>query len=152
MKQLLIVRHAEAEPNAASDIKRNLTDYGKTQALKLKNSLMLASFEPDFVYVSTSNRTIQTLEILDFKCPHQADLSFYTFNNIVDIINWLESVPDHLRCVVLVGHNPIVSNLASYFVKSIHNLSTSNAVSITFDTNSWQFVTACPIFNVTSFA
>ena len=66
MHTLLLMRHAQAAPMAATDHDRPLTAYGRRQAHEM--GLQLAGRKIDLAMVSSARRTQQTFEELAVDC------------------------------------------------------------------------------------
>ena len=62
MHTLLLMRHAQAAPMAATDHDRPLTAYGRRQAHEM--GLQLADRRIDLAMVSSARRTQQTLSLI----------------------------------------------------------------------------------------
>lgn len=60
MRQLILLRHGEARPRAASDLERELTDAGRAAAAEAGRVLQRAGVRPDVALVSPAVRTRQT--------------------------------------------------------------------------------------------
>lgn len=115
-QQLILLRHAQAISHLSIDDKeRPLTEKGQRQASQIANVLAQHDVRQHSVYVSPSKRTLQTAQVI---CQH---LSLPTQQvNVVkeiyeatteDIFNVLENIPDTIRKVVLIGHNPALTEV-----------------------------------------
>jgi phosphohistidine phosphatase SixA len=121
--QLVIMRHGEAEAFVDSDKNRQLTSYGREQAVKA--GACLADFKFDFqqLWVSPYIRAQQTAEwvlssLLDQ--TSQADLMQKTLailtpdNNPSTVISALET--SDVERLLIVSHQPLVSHLIASLV------------------------------------
>lgn len=136
--QLLIVRHGEAEPSAASDDVRNLTSRGRDMTSALAQALIKKSFKPTQIWASPLVRAQQTAAIL------KQQLSF-----AADIRECSAAVPegDARQCVellqresadeiiLLTSHQPFVTGLIGWlchaslqFDSNVPTLTTSAAI------------------------
>lgn len=132
MKHLLIMRHAEAgnsmNPNLR-DFDRPLTAHGQNQCATQRQRLIAEHLIPDLILHSSALRTQQTAQLV---APHQdskliASDDLYnghghhpngSYQNYLDIA---ATIGGNSRCLLLIGHNPVISALASY----LHGLSAS---------------------------
>jgi phosphohistidine phosphatase len=144
MKQIILMRHAEAEPErkSASDFERALTDTGRsmarvTAALLRENGIRLCR-----IIASSAARTTQTAEIVqaefDLLSPlilrdelYHADASLY-------LSVAAEEAQDDDSCVLIVGHNPGMAELM--MACSLRSLSVPPSTAAVFDTDipQWQ--------------
>jgi len=111
MNRIVILRHAKTEKLAETDKVRRLTERGHEQAKQCAKWIATLPFEIDSAIVSTATRTTQTWEELNLTCP-------VTFSD--DVYNasaeeWVHLIRDYAQdtqTLLLVGHNPDVSDLA----------------------------------------
>jgi phosphohistidine phosphatase len=127
MKTLYIIRHAEAEDLFGQpDSFRPLTERGNLQALALGNHLGQL---PTNWIVSPA---ILHLE----KRIYNAELS--------DLLEVIELLPTEWNDVVLVGHNPGVSNLSQFLTGMQHPFKKGAVVKIELDITEWnQLIQGC---------
>lgn len=66
MKKLVLIRHAEAEPETGniSDFDRNLTAAGKKDAAKMAAVLLNNTVAPEIMICSPAARALETAHIL----------------------------------------------------------------------------------------
>lgn len=117
-KILLVLRHGEAYFNAEgeTDFERGLTDYGKNQLLRLKELFAKTGLKVTMILSSSSKRTRQTSEIISSfadSCIMEFRDEMYEAKSSV-ILDLLSKVNDKYNCILLVGHNPGLSELVSY--------------------------------------
>jgi phosphohistidine phosphatase len=112
------MRHAKAEPYAASDHARRLTDRGIASARDVGRYLRDKGLSPDYVAVSSATRTRQTWaaasESLDVA---EDDVSFddALFTGSADVVvEVLHASPADAATVMFVGHNPSAAYLCHY--------------------------------------
>ena len=117
MKQLSIVRHAHAEHfTQHSDFDRVLTEAGRAEACLAAADARYAIAVPDLILSSPAARTLETARIFAeiFGIAAEAivtDHSIYCASSR-DLLTMLEKLDDSFRNVMLVGHNPDVTELA----------------------------------------
>lgn len=119
-RRLILMRHAKAEPYAASDHERALTDRGAQSAIDAGRHLAAAGFVPDHVLVSSAARAVATWQAVAQALPPQATVDVtvdeVVYNGSPDVvIDALRGVPAGVRVLMFVGHNPTVGDLAQRF-------------------------------------
>jgi phosphohistidine phosphatase len=110
MRQLLLLRHAKSSPAEPrqDDRDRPLSDAGRRAAAAMRAVMADLGLSPDLVLVSTSRRTMETLELLepwpDTPLVEPLDeLYLATPSAIRSVLN---GVAETVRSVLLIGHNP----------------------------------------------
>ncbi len=140
-KDLYIIRHGMAESGDGDDFKRKLTDSGRGKVTRL--ALLLSSREImfDFALYSTAERCKETFEILqaqDLIKEKTGKPSIYQAGHasLLQMIYGLN--PSH-NSVLLVGHNPGVSQLQGYLSGDLSlMLSPGMMVHIRFEGLDWK--------------
>ena len=117
MKYLTLIRHAEAaQPFGVSDFDRALSSYGAEKAPILGRRLEQQGFMPDVVYVSPAARTQETAKILCYEIGFPVeDLSLQDSiyrASLKQLMLLLQDVEEDCEHLMLVGHNPALSDLA----------------------------------------
>ena len=144
MKTLYLVRHAKSSwkyPNL-DDFERPLNKRGRKSAPFMGTILKKLKVAPDLILSSPANRASMTARIIADKIGYPLDKiryseSIYEFsaNALIDIIEQLE---DGVDKVMLVGHNPALTDLANYIGdKPISNIPTSGVFCADLDIPSW---------------
>ncbi|MBL4583350.1 MAG: histidine phosphatase family protein [Pseudomonadales bacterium] len=128
MKQLILVRHAKAGWGAtgAPDIDRALSNQGEIDAKTMAGRMILRiSFSPpkvpqrlDRIICSPAKRTQSTARAIAANANYpvaniELDKNLY----LADLDTWLETIqclPDELQFVVMVGHNPAITELVNH--------------------------------------
>lgn len=113
-RQLLVLRHAKAEPVAASDHDRVLTRRGRADAAAVGRWIAELGLAPDYVVVSSAARTEETWAEVAAEAGLTSevvsDQSLYGAGTDA-ALEILRSVPADARSVMLVGHNPTMAYL-----------------------------------------
>ena len=121
-RRLIVIRHAKAEPYAATDHDRALTERGLREATAAGEYLAGQGFVPDHAVVSSALRTVATWERVAQECgwtlEPELDRSVYAGSADV-VLDKLRTAPEDASTVLLVGHNPAVSYL-------VHDLDDGN--------------------------
>lgn len=108
------MRHAKAEPYATTDHDRRLSDRGQDDARSAGRHLRDTGLVPDHAVVSTSERTRMTWDGVasETECGEVARFDGAVYGGGPDaIMEALQVSPDGCRTVLLVGHNPTVTDL-----------------------------------------
>jgi phosphohistidine phosphatase len=120
MKRLLLLRHAHAEPADAGteDIDRHLSLRGRNEALAAADRIARAGLQCDALLVSPALRTRETATIvaaeLDLPLPLTIEPEFYP-GDPATLLRPLSRCPAGYATIMIVGHNPGISELAQRF-------------------------------------
>jgi len=120
MKRLLLLRHAHADAARAGveDFDRPLSARGRIEALNAARCIAAAGLRCDALLVSPAARTRQTATIvaaeLDIAEPPRFDAAVYLGSGAA-LLTALQQCPKPLETLLLVGHNPGLSELAQHF-------------------------------------
>jgi len=112
-----LLRHAIAENNAATDSARDLTAQGLEQARSVAEKFHQRSPLMDKILCSPYNRAQQTAFAIMPLFPDIAlstDASITPDGDVYDVLESIERL--ELQHVLLVSHNPFLSNLLSVMV------------------------------------
>jgi phosphohistidine phosphatase len=113
-RRLILLRHAHAE-EGRDDFARRLTDAGRRAARQAGQALALARFQPELVLTSPAPRARETAELVAGECGYEsaprADQTLY-LGEPRAVLTVLRALPETLSRVLLVGHNPTLSELA----------------------------------------
>lgn len=113
-RRLIVMRHAKAEPYAASDQARALTDRGRAQAAAAGRHLAETGAAPDYVVVSPAARSVGTWEAVADALPTdlEADVSPSVYTGGPEVVlEVLRQAPEGAVTMMYVGHNPTASYL-----------------------------------------
>ncbi len=116
MRQLLLLRHAKSswdEPHL-SDHARPLNVRGRQAAAAMAREMRRLGLLPDLVLVSSARRTLQTLSALEpwQDPPRIVPLDALYLAPASDLLEALQHADPEAHCVLLVGHNPGLHDLA----------------------------------------
>ena len=174
VKRLLLLRHAEAEPvhpnapaAAANDFDRALTAHGRTQALQAAHRLRHERLLPDLMLVSPALRTRETAHIVAAYLECLSTLRCEPEGYPGTAATWLQLVRQigpSIGTLVLVGHNPGLSDLARRLVarttsrdgadgasSELPDLATAGLLSFSL-TDGWSLIGTTPIASVSLLA
>lgn len=150
MKTLYLVRHAKSswDDMSLQDYERPLLDKGKKRTQKVAEFLELKGVKPDLIVSSQAVRAYETAKILARKLNYpkediRIDTQLY-FSGQQAMENVIFGVDDTVNEVMLVGHNPDMTNFANNFLEDkVDYLPTSAVVCLKFDTKKWDQVFLC---------
>ncbi len=116
MHQLILLRHAKAARGTAglSDHDRPLTPDGKKAAAAMGAAMRGLGLTPDVILVSSALRTQQTLDALEpwDDRPNIETLPGLYMASYMQIRDSLRELPETVRSVLVIGHNPGIHELA----------------------------------------
>lgn len=116
-KTLILVRHSKAEnrESSESDFSRALTADGKSDSLKMARHLLNSGISPDLIVTSSATRAYETAmtfaEILkkDEKSILSSRKLYYC--SAKSILDQIVGLDESINCVLVVAHNPGISDL-----------------------------------------
>ncbi len=119
LRELLIIRHAKSDwsDDTLEDIDRPLSDKGKKQACKMGHWLAEHDLIPQLILASPAKRAQQTLSRLTrhWDAPPETETVEALYNADVDtLLHILNRLPDTLRRVAILGHNPGLEKLLAW--------------------------------------
>lgn len=136
---IFICRHGQAESYAASDRERSLTEQGRIDNLKLARLFAEQKPEIDLALCSPYLRAQQTAEDLQSilgSLRFSESESLVPESDVQKLLSLLDDLAEtsNVESVLLVGHNPLFSDLLSLLVDGEMNqrqMGTSNLASLT---------------------
>jgi phosphohistidine phosphatase len=146
MKTLTLVRHAKSSISEQDmpDIERPLNERGSTDAPIIAGIIAKKlKPKPDLILSSNALRAMTTANIFAEALGYPEDFVLVE-NGIYDrgtkyIINLLKTQSDDVNSILLFGHNPEVTSLATYFLGDfIGSLPTCAVMAIDFDIDRWS--------------
>jgi|SRR5579863_2986497 phosphohistidine phosphatase len=120
IRRLLLLRHAHAEPAGESveDVDRPLSARGRSEALEAAECIAAGHLRCDLLLSSPALRARQTATIvaaeLDFPQRPAIDADLYP-GEPAAILRALGRCAERYRSVLIVAHNPGISELAQRF-------------------------------------
>jgi phosphohistidine phosphatase len=144
MKTILLLRHAKSDWGmGVADFDRPLNKRGLNDASLMGKLLAQAGMMPDRILSSPAFRAKQTTELVAEACgyeqPIQWEKSFYEGGS-ADLITALQQLPASIESAMLVGHNPIMENVASRLCTntgSFIQMPTAALVCLEVNINNW---------------
>ncbi len=145
MKTLTIVRHAKSSWNepGLSDRERPLNKRGQRDAPRMGKRIADAGIRPSLIVSSPATRAWTTAQIIAEELSYpveflQRENSLYlaSLNDILDVI---VAQDDGFKSLMVVGHNPGLTNMVNFLSPGITgNLPTAGVVSVTIDQDNWK--------------
>jgi len=122
-RTLILLRHAKAEtPGKLPDFERRLSEKGLADADAAGSWLADARLAPGLVLCSPANRTRETWHQVAIGLAQAApdsaapevhyELGLYEGGR-TEVIDLLRAVPDEIHTVLVVGHNPTMSDVSA---------------------------------------
>jgi len=144
MKTLFLVRHAKSsrdDPTLA-DKDRPLNDRGKRDAPKMGKRLAKRRVKPDLILSSPAARALKTAEIIAKKLDYKrknilVDDRLYAVE-AGELLDVIRKLGDKVERVMLIGHNPELTELAHRLSSKITHMPTCAVAEFTFDAKSWS--------------
>jgi phosphohistidine phosphatase len=146
-KQLMLVRHGKATHGFSekSDFDRRLTDSGRRDAREMALKIKGKDFFPELLISSPAARALETaIQFADvWASPADSirrDISIYEADtkSLLDVVL---NIDDNLDKVTLFGHNPGITDLASYLTgANSPAMPTAAVVWIEFPFEEWKFI------------
>jgi phosphohistidine phosphatase len=144
MKTLYIVRHAKSswDHSGISDHDRPLMEKGKKKTRRIVDYLLLHKVEIDLIISSDAVRARETAFIIARGISYpdtEIRLSSSIYNcGTDDLFRLLDSLADDIGSLMIVGHNPSMTDFANIFLEDIiYNMPTSGVACIEFNTDKW---------------
>jgi phosphohistidine phosphatase len=114
---VVLLRHGKSSwsDSTLADVDRPLAPRGERASRKLAKYIRRQRIQPALVLCSPSRRTRQTLEAVEAslgkRCAVKVVPELYGASEH-ELLEQLRALPDSIRSVMLIGHNPGLHNLA----------------------------------------
>ena len=152
MLELYVMRHAKSSWDNLQlpDHDRPLSDRGKRNAKKICEFFVKKQIKFDLILVSSSIRTKKTLKILQKKLEKPKKIITSKSLYLADenkIALKIKKIKKDYKKVLLINHEPAVTNLVNYLVKNKENslfklmnykFPTAAFAKIVFDLDNWS--------------
>jgi phosphohistidine phosphatase len=143
-KTLLIMRHGKSSWQKAGedDFTRALLPLGVERTEIVGKQLLKERVLPQIIISSPAERAVRTAFCLadTIKLNHDAistNESLY-FKTVNDYFDALYSAPEDVSKIMIVGHNPMITEFANFFLsQKIDNLPTSGILALESDADNW---------------
>lgn len=159
-KQLILLRHGKAgweEGRSGIDIDKPLTLYGITAIRALGKRLRKRKLTLDALLCSPANRAQMTAELIAEELNYplkniRIERNIYD-NTIDDLFSVLASCDQRWKTILLVGHNPSLSEFATDYSNTSIHFSTGALYELTFPINDWAEIAPqtgkCTFYDIT---
>lgn len=142
-KFLYLLRHGQAEPGIGpiGDLKRPLSEVGKSHINQLSWVLESRKITFDLILASPAIRTSQTSKIISKNVFSKENLEVDEIYEaeLIDLLNILNKIDNRVENLLLVGHNPSLSILATYLTGNDSiNMSPGMLAIIQIEVDSWD--------------
>ena len=139
------MRHAKStwEFPELKDEDRPLVDKGIKRTKKIIKFLSKKNVKPDIILSSHAVRALETAKIvaegLNYPVKDIVMEQKVYESNIENLFNVVYGIANNKNTMVMVGHNPTITNFANYFLTEyVDYLPTSGVVCIEFETDKWN--------------
>ena len=147
MKTLYLVRHAKSSWSFddLSDRERPLNNRGRADAPLMGQALHKRGIVPDVVVSSPAVRALSTAVLLtqELGYPHdkiRVEPTIYEADEDT-LLGIIRQLPDAAASVLLVGHNPTITDVANALSTTrFDELTTAAVVCLQFQTDTWAEV------------
>ncbi len=146
MKKLYLMRHAKSDWNGyyVSDFERTLNKRGLHDA-PMMGDVLKEKISPDLIVASPAVRAKMTAETVAEKLGYPKENIRFEKGiyeaSASDLTEIIHRLPDDAKEVLLVGHNPALTDLINRLGNvRLDNLPTAALVGFSFDTDSWKDV------------
>ncbi len=148
MKRLILVRHAHAlsGDDTMLDRERLLSQRGEREAPMMGRRLAMQRFKPGLVLSSPAQRALRTATLLATESGYAAE-HITTRERIyeataADLITLVQQLDEQHTDVMLVGHNPAITELAARLTSHhVEPLPTCGIFGMDLTVEQWQDVT-----------
>ncbi len=158
MKVLIFFRHGKSDWSAegASDFNRPLNSRGIRETLEQAQRLLREGYRPDGILSSPAIRAWHTAHLVAqvASLPHSHVLPIHEFyeGDKQAIYAAISGLSEAWKVVVLVGHNPVWSEIASEWLGRSIELRTAEAAGFSLPAdclwNQWHLAKLSPLFSL----
>ena len=147
--RLTLVRHAKSSRDDMSldDFMRPLNDRGRRDAPEMGRRLWKGGVHPELIVSSPAVRAINTAGCIaeEINYPEteirQAPEIYEAAAD--ELLELVQGLPEEKQDVMLVGHNPGLTDLANLFLRPwIDNIPTCGVVRLAFDAQHWRDISS----------
>jgi phosphohistidine phosphatase len=146
MKTLFLIRHAKSswDDTALPDRDRPLDDRGERDVAKMGKRLVERKVKADLIMSSPAKRALATAEViakmLDYKRKDIVVNHRLYASQVDDLLDIIQELDHKLKRVMLVGHNPELTELAHYLSSEIAHMPTCAIAEFTLHAKSWSTI------------
>lgn len=151
MKNLYVLRHAKSSWSFSelADDQRPLLEKGKKRTRKTIEFMLKEGVRPELMISSHAVRAFETAKIVAHALNYKQNslvVSRFLYSCDADgIFNELFAVNDDIQSVMVIGHNPTLTNFVNKYLDApVDYLPTSGLVGIAFETDKWSELPLAP--------
>ncbi len=143
MKTLLILTHTQASKIDSwnDDWFRPLSKRGKRKAIRTGRQIIARGLVPDLILTSSAVRADLTACLLarefDPQCSLYSRDSLY-LAEMEDYYHEIQKIPDRVRCLLVVGHNPNLNRLLQALTERAVYLPQGEVAHVQVKIDSWE--------------
>lgn len=155
-KRLILLRHAKSawDNQELADFNRPLSNRGRKAAPVVGAYLAQRGYLPDLILCSSAQRSVETLDLASASWPSQPVVRKQKGLYLAmprEMLKRLQSAGSEPSCVMLIGHNPGIADLANWLCHEgdatargamSQKFPTCAAAVIDFDVEDWRDVDA----------
>ncbi len=145
MKILTLVRHAKSSwgDSKLSDRDRPLNSRGERDAPEMGRRIANHDIRPSLIITSPAVRAATTARLIAQEISYPAEflqredaIYLASLNDLLDVV---VAQDNGFNSLMVVGHNPGLTNFANYLVPGLtNNLPTAGVVSVQIDRDDWS--------------
>ncbi len=144
-KTLILVRHAKSSwsDSTLNDIQRPLNKRGNKDAPKMGKHLAKKNLIPQAIFSSSGLRALTTARLISVELGMKpieiiVEDDLYTFDS-EQLLDVIKTVPDEYEKIMVVGHNPAVTDITNILSGSeIDNIPTCGVAILKLSVDSWK--------------
>lgn len=143
MKTLVLIRHAKSSwDEPLPDIERPLNKRGRKDAPFMAELISKKNIKPDLFISSPAERALATARYFAAACNYpeieiKIEKLIYD-EGAMSIINMLQNSENSIKTILLFGHNPILTYLASMlYGKAFEDIPTCAVICFDLEIENW---------------
>jgi phosphohistidine phosphatase len=142
MRLLTLVRHARAESAVdGNDFERPLSDQGQYQAIMMSQRFAEQGRRPDLIVCSGAKRALSTAAVFASATGYpQQDITVlpevYSGYDST-LTNLLQGQSDQHKHLILVGHNPALSELGHFLTGEVQHMPPCSVLCLQLPITQW---------------
>ena len=144
MKTILFARHAKSNWNEVgfSDFERPLNEKGESDSHKMAKYLQQCGYLIHQILSSDATRALTTAE--EYKKHLTPDIPVVLNHSIylatqIDIIEIIKSLPAKNSTVMIVGHNPTMTEVVNYYTEEdVTDMPSCSVAIVQFEESNWH--------------
>jgi phosphohistidine phosphatase len=143
MKTLLLMRHAKSswKDQKLADHERPLKKRGRKDTVNIAKFLIKNELIPDLIFTSSAVRAMETAELIVNKMDYEGKLEILDVLYMAEPETYIEKIntaPEEVNQLMVVGHNPGIETLVQYLGDKIDSMPTGAVAVIVLPINSWN--------------